>query len=271
MKSTSRVVALVGLVSLVVAGISPPVSAQAPLKIRIGWVVAPAQLTPMLFEKKEILKHYGKSYTVEPVHFRGSTPQITALAAGELEIAALAYSSFPLAVLNAKLDARDLAKPRYVSGLDWSPPFVCPTHTALPIPFPLRGRRILLVADEDVLHAGSGPPAFLWLVDVTDETRPVPFSSFQIADLDGSPQPEYTGCHQPCEDVTGTEILVAWFDHGPRIIDIVNPHAPREVASFVPPVPEGASRVSSNDVTVDGRGLLYLLDRSRGMHIVERT
>lgn len=109
MKSTSRVVALVGLVSLVVAGLSLPVSAQAPLKIRIGWVVAPAQLTPMLFEKKEILKHSGKSYTVEPVHFRGSTPQITALAAGELEIAALAYSSFPLAVLNAKLDARVIA------------------------------------------------------------------------------------------------------------------------------------------------------------------
>jgi NitT/TauT family transport system substrate-binding protein len=84
-------------------------AAQSPLKIRIGWVVAPAQLTPVLFEKKEILKHYGKSYTVEPLHFRGSTPQITALAAGELEIAALAYSSFPLAVQNARLDARVIA------------------------------------------------------------------------------------------------------------------------------------------------------------------
>lgn len=169
------------------------------------------------------------------------------------------------------LDVADLTKPKHVAGLDWSPPFVCPTHTALPIPFPLRGRRTLLVADEDVLHAGSGPPAFLWLVDVTDETRPVPVSTFQIAELDGSPQPEYTGCHQPCEDVTGTEIPVAWFAHGLRIVDIANPHAPREVASFQPPVPEGAQRVSSNDVTVDARGLLYLLDRTRGMHILERA
>src|SRR5262249_49679615 len=47
------------------------------------------------------------------------------------------------------LDVEDLAKPTFVSGLDWSPPFITPTHTAVPIPFPLRGRRVLLVADED--------------------------------------------------------------------------------------------------------------------------
>jgi hypothetical protein len=29
--------------------------------------------------------------------------------------------------------------------------------------------------------------------------------------------------------------------------------------------------VSSNDVTVDDRGLIYLLDRLRGLTIVERT
>src|ERR671918_3111043 len=48
------------------------------------------------------------------------------------------------------LDIEDMKKPRFVSGLDWSPPFASPTHTALPVPFPLMGRRILLVADEDV-------------------------------------------------------------------------------------------------------------------------
>jgi NitT/TauT family transport system substrate-binding protein len=105
-----RSVVLVAVVACVfVVAALVPAAAQAPLRIRIGWVVAPAQLTPVLFEKKDVLKHYGKSYTVEPLHFRGSTPQITALAAGELEIAALAYSSFPLAVHNARLDARVVA------------------------------------------------------------------------------------------------------------------------------------------------------------------
>jgi hypothetical protein len=62
---------------------------------------------------------------------------------------------------------------------------------------------------------------------------------------------------------------VAWFAHGLRIVDIADPHAPREVASFVPPVPEGETRVCSNDVCVDARGLLYLIDRGRGLHILE--
>jgi acyl dehydratase len=56
-----------------------------------------------------------------------------------------------------------------------------------------------------------------------------------------------------------------------RIVDIAAPHAPREVASFVPPAPEGHKRVSSNDVCFDRRGLLYLIDRGRGLHILERV
>ena len=168
------------------------------------------------------------------------------------------------------LDVEDLAKPRFVSGLDWSPPFLTPTHTALPVPFPLHGRRVMLVADEDVAKLEPGPPAFLWLVDITHEQRPVPFASFQV-DADGKPQPDMTGCHQPCETITSTEIPVAWFAHGLRIVDIANPHAPREVGHFLPPVPEGATRVCSNDVCVDDRGLMYLVDRGRGVHILERA
>jgi len=69
----------------------------------------------------------------------------------------------------------------------------------------------------------------------------------------------------------GTEIPVAWFAHGLRIVDIAKPHAPKEVAYFMPDVPPGSERVSSNDVTVDDRGLIYLLDRVRGLHILERV
>jgi hypothetical protein len=169
------------------------------------------------------------------------------------------------------LDIEDMARPRFVSGLDWSPPFITPTHTALPVPFDVRGRRIMLAADEDVAKLAPGPPSFLWLVDITDERRPVPFASFQVAGVDGAPQPEFTGCHQPCERITGTEIPVAWFAHGLRVVDIADPHAPREVAHFRPPAPQGHARVSSNDVCVDDRGLLYLIDRGRGLHILERV
>jgi len=36
-------------------------------------------------------------------------------------------------------------------------------------------------------------------------------------------------------------------------------------------VPAGSERVQSNDVAVDARGLFYLLDRVRGLSILERT
>jgi NitT/TauT family transport system substrate-binding protein len=79
--------------------------AQAdPLKIRMGWVAAPASLVPILFPTDDIAKHNGKSYTVEPTHFQGSPLQITALQSGQIDIAALGFSSFSLAVENAGMN-----------------------------------------------------------------------------------------------------------------------------------------------------------------------
>jgi len=169
------------------------------------------------------------------------------------------------------LDISDLSNPKQISGLDWSPPFPCPTHSAVPVPFEINGRKILVVADEDVFHLFPGPPAFIWIVDITVEERPVPFATFQIDALDGTPQPKATGCHQPIEKITGTEIPAAWFAHGMRIIDISLPRAPGEVAYFVPDPAPGAERPASNDVFVDDRGLIYLVDRVRGLHILERV
>ncbi len=76
----------------------------APLKIRVGWVVVPASIAPLVLEKKDILKHYGKSYVAEATRFEGTPPVITALASGELDIGPLAFSSFALAIENAHLD-----------------------------------------------------------------------------------------------------------------------------------------------------------------------
>lgn len=84
--------------------------AQQPVKIRIAWVVPVANSPTILFEKPEILKHKGKSYDVELVRFQGTPPMIQALAAGELDIALFAYSSFAIAVQNAGMqDLRVIA------------------------------------------------------------------------------------------------------------------------------------------------------------------
>ncbi len=95
-----------------------PALAQAPLVIRLGWAITPAQLPPVIFANLGVLKHYGRSYTVELVYFRGSAPQITALAAGELQVAALAFSSFALAIQNARMADLRVIGDLYQDGVE---------------------------------------------------------------------------------------------------------------------------------------------------------
>jgi sulfonate transport system substrate-binding protein len=82
----------------------PALAQPAPVKIRVGWVVVPASLAPLVLEKKDILKHFGQSYVAEATRFEGTPPVITALAAGELDVGPLAFSSFGLAIQNAHMD-----------------------------------------------------------------------------------------------------------------------------------------------------------------------
>jgi NitT/TauT family transport system substrate-binding protein len=92
--------ALAALAATVVLG-----TARAePVKIRTSWVAPVSNWASIVLEKKDLAKHMGKSYTLEAVRFAGTPPMMTAIANGELEIANLAYSTFPLAVQNANLD-----------------------------------------------------------------------------------------------------------------------------------------------------------------------
>jgi NitT/TauT family transport system substrate-binding protein len=95
--------------ALLVLGAGAAWSAE-PIKIRVGWVVVPANLPPILFAKEGVAKHLGQTYAMDPIHFNGTPLMITAMASGELDIGLLAYSSFALAVENAGLkDLRVIA------------------------------------------------------------------------------------------------------------------------------------------------------------------
>ena len=73
------------------------------------------------------------------------------------------------------------------------------------------------------------------------------------------------------ERFNGTIIPFAWFAKGMRILDIADPFAPREVAYYEADAPQGFNLASSNDVTIDDRGLCYLIDRQRGVDIIETS
>src|SRR5690349_19302117 len=91
------------LAAVTAAAVLGPANAE-PIKIRMAWVAPVSNWASIVLEKKDLAKHMGKSYSVEAVRFAGTPPMITAIANGELEIANLAYSTFPLAVQNANID-----------------------------------------------------------------------------------------------------------------------------------------------------------------------
>jgi sulfonate transport system substrate-binding protein len=93
-----------GLIAVGVLAASIAQSSAEPLKIRASWTVPVANWPSLLLEKKDLAKHLGQSYVLEDVRFNGTPPMITALAAGEIEIGDLAYSSIALAVENAGMD-----------------------------------------------------------------------------------------------------------------------------------------------------------------------
>jgi NitT/TauT family transport system substrate-binding protein len=86
------------------AGLSGTAHAADPVKIRLSYVVPVANWASMLVEKKDLAKNLGKSYQLEITRFAGTPPMITALAAGELEIANLTYPTLPIAIQNAGMD-----------------------------------------------------------------------------------------------------------------------------------------------------------------------
>ena len=75
--------------------------AADPVKIRLSYVVPISNWAPMLMEKKDLARNLGKTYQLEITRFAGTPPLITALAAGELDVANFAYPTFPIAVQNA--------------------------------------------------------------------------------------------------------------------------------------------------------------------------
>ena len=53
------------------------------------------------------------------------------------------------------------------------------------------------------------------------------------------------------------------------MVDVADPSRPEEKAYFMPEPRAGHSAPQSNDVEVDDRGLIYLLDRDKGLDILE--
>ena len=180
------------------------------------------------------------------------------------------------------IDVSDIRKPRTIGAYNYHPPFPEPSHTFMGVPFAIGGRQIAIAIDEED-HAHSAeemarrrgrPHGCLWTFDVTNIDNIQPLAIFEVSELD-SPwsraAPGRFGAHQFQEHMKGGDTLVycAWFAGGLRIVDIADPTAPQEVGHFIPQPAAGKAAPQTNDVDVDERGLVYLVDRYAGFDILE--
>ena len=170
------------------------------------------------------------------------------------------------------IDVSDIAKPRTVGAYNYHPPVIEPTHTVFRVPFPVAGREIALVTDEEHEHHRGQPHAGMWVFDVTDLAHIHPIGQFHVSEMDTpwsrTPGGRF-GCHQFQEHLSDTRVFCTWFGGGLRVIDIRNPLLPEEVGCYIPEPCGGFASPQSNDVDVDQRGLIYMLDRNCGFDVLE--
>jgi hypothetical protein len=178
------------------------------------------------------------------------------------------------------IDISDIRAPRTIGEYNYHPPFPEPSHTFMPVPAPVNGRRIAVAIDEED-HAHSAeemerrrgrPHGCLWVFDVTEVKNMKPLAIFEVSELD-SPwsraAPGRFGAHQFQEHMDGTLVYCTWFAGGLRIVDVADPAAPQEVGHFIPEPAAGKVAPQTNDVDVDPNGLVYIVDRYAGFDILE--
>jgi hypothetical protein len=178
------------------------------------------------------------------------------------------------------VDIADISKPKTAASYNYHPPFPEPTHTVMPAPGKVGGKRIAIAIDEedqaqsaDEEQARRGRMhACITTYDVSDYSNVRPLTIFEVSELESpyarTPGARF-GAHQFHERMTGALVHAVWFGAGLRIIDIADPSAPREVGYFIPEPAAGRAAPQSNDVTLDDRGLIYLVDRLVGFDILE--
>ena len=153
-------------------------------------------------------------------------------------------------------------------------------------------RDFLLVLPEPIENECHEERQLMFVVDITDDTKPFGVANFKVPHQDGNycARGGRFGPHQTQENLTPIYhkriVFVAWFNAGVRAVDIRDPYNPKEVAFYVPATngntqpscvvvggkPRCRIATVTNNVEVDDRGYIYMTDRARsGLHILEVT
>ncbi len=188
------------------------------------------------------------------------------------------------------LDISDVAHPKLIGKLQFTPPFISAgsqsEHTVLPIP----GKDLLFASSEASAEGcDTDPLSYAALIDNKNLAKPrliamlpvpvppkdVPYKDF--CDKGGRFGPHNTNQEQHLPDVEQQAdlIYIAYFNAGLRVFDIKDPHLPVETGWFIPPQP--TKRIGplpkklvnqTEDVLVDTRGNIFIDDKQWGLFVL---
>lgn len=194
------------------------------------------------------------------------------------------------AVVN--LDISDVAHPKVIGRLVFSPPFLAAGSQTIHTVLPLWGRNLLFAASEASAEDCNEALNFAGLVDNRDPSRPRLMSLFPLpVPPKGAPYKNFCEkggrfgphnvnqeIHLPDVEKPGDLIYLTYFNAGLRVYNIKDPVQPVESGWFIPPQPtERAGPLprklvtQTEDVLVDTRGYIYVTDKQWGLWILRYT
>jgi hypothetical protein len=145
-------------------------------------------------------------------------------------------------------------------------------------------RKLLFTADEDFCK-NSGPGietgyGYLRIYDYSNLASPRQIGEYRTPNslgLGSQGSGDYS-IHN--NFLVGTDVYIAWYSDGVRVVDASNPRSPREVAYFVPPAAQNPVKPSQRGVlsqmpqvwgVVVANGYVYASDMNSGLWILKRT
>ena len=155
----------------------------------------------------------------------------------------------------------------------WSPPFPGSTHTC----WPIGDKPYLIVTDEARAKQKYWDAQFMWVVDIREETNPIPVSTFFPDREKYFNRGGRFGAHNILENIRA-RARGRTSSSSPTSMPACAPStsatrcARKRSAATCRSLPEGQQAIQSNDIGSDEHGRLYLIDRwGAGMHILEYT
>ena len=96
--------------ALAVCALAAMTTASAePFKLRVSYDTIPTHLAPIIFKMPDQTKYFGKDYTIDFIRFKGSSLVLQALAADQVDVGVLAFSTFATGIVNANLPIKGIA------------------------------------------------------------------------------------------------------------------------------------------------------------------